>query len=182
MLTGPAGTAKTTTLRVLARELDVDILEWSGPTTSGFADGLGDYDEDSAFTKFESFMARASSCNNLFASTSQISRRQFMLLEDLPNILHADTKDRFHNLLRSLVLQKDIKPVPVVIVISDNGMRGEAVDERTTAGGWGGDKSTAIDVRTVLPSDLLHGQYVTQIRYGSSSLVGLYSQHKDSTP
>ncbi|KIY72588.1 Rad17-domain-containing protein [Cylindrobasidium torrendii FP15055 ss-10] len=165
VLTGPAGTAKTTTLRVLARELDADILEWSGPTTSGFADVSGDGDEDSAFAKFESFMARASSCNNLFASTSQTSRRQFMLLEDLPNILHADTKDRFHSLLRSLVLQKDGKPVPVVIVISDNGMRGEAIDERTSAGGWIGDKSTAIDVRTVLPSDLLHGQYVTQIRF-----------------
>ncbi len=27
-LTGPAGTAKTTTVRILAREMDFEILEW----------------------------------------------------------------------------------------------------------------------------------------------------------
>jgi len=55
-------------------------------------------------------------------------------------------------------------PVPVIIVVSNAGMRGEANDERmASGGGWGRDREQVVDVRTVLPKDLLGGPYVTQI-------------------
>ena len=53
--------------------------------------------------------------------------------------------------------------VPVIIVVSNAGMRGEANDERMAGGGWGRDKEQVVDVRTVLPKDLLGGPYVTQM-------------------
>jgi cell cycle checkpoint protein len=36
-LTGPAGTAKTATMRVLARELDCEILEWRNAMEESFS-------------------------------------------------------------------------------------------------------------------------------------------------
>lgn len=39
MLTGPAGTAKTTTIRVLAKELDFDVLEWRNTLEESYQEG-----------------------------------------------------------------------------------------------------------------------------------------------
>jgi cell cycle checkpoint protein len=119
------------------------------------------------FEKFEAFLARASSCQNLFTAPSQSTtkaRRQVILLEDLPNILHNDTKSRFHAAVQSLINTSGDCPVPLVFVISDSGLRGEASDERHAAGSWGKDRDGILDIRTVIPASLLHGPYVTQIR------------------
>lgn len=55
---------------------------------------------------------------------------------------------------------------PVVIIVSDAGVRGEVADERMSAGGGGGGGAwgkDVVDIRSVLPSGLLHSSYVTQI-------------------
>lgn len=74
-------------------------------------------------------------------------------------------QSNFHDCLRSLVESAlPDPPVPVAIVISDTGLRGEARDERIAGGGgWGKDRDQVVDVRSVLPKELLHGPYVTQI-------------------
>ncbi|KAK0450286.1 Rad17 cell cycle checkpoint protein-domain-containing protein [Desarmillaria tabescens] len=192
-LTGPAGTAKTTTMRILAREMDFEILEWRNSigenaaidTVSGQPFPENDPDREALFSKFESFLARASTCNNLFrdpaplVSSSQAAsssttltqtntnsnKRRIILLEDLPNLLHNGTKDRFHAALQSLVVDPSPNPVPIVIIVSDTGMRGEASDERLSAGSTYREQDSVIDVRTVLPKDMLNGPYVTQIRF-----------------
>ncbi|KAJ7916174.1 Rad17 cell cycle checkpoint protein-domain-containing protein [Mycena leptocephala] len=193
-LTGPAGTAKTATMRVLARELDCEILEWRNAMEESFS-SLGDDpqpdgstfhqpynpDHESLFSKFEAFLTRASTCQTIFTdnekdtklSSSQSSsstrstgrKRQIILLEDLPNILHANTQSRFHAALQSLVASPALSPVPIVIIVSDAGVRGEASDERLSNGSWGKDRDGILDIRTVLSKDLLHGPYVTQIGF-----------------
>lgn len=146
-------------------------MEWRNtigetpPNLFGEESSTSDY--EGLFTKFEAFLARTSTCHNIFASSSanQSSNRRIILLEDLPNILHTKTQTQFHEALHALVSAQSANPVPVVIIISDSGMRGEASDERRAeGGGWGKDKAQIIDVRTVLPKDLLGGQYVTEIR------------------
>ena len=43
VLTGPAGAAKTTTLRVLSKEMGFDILEWQNSIDDTFMDdGMGE--------------------------------------------------------------------------------------------------------------------------------------------
>ncbi|KAJ6617530.1 Rad17 cell cycle checkpoint protein-domain-containing protein [Mycena sp. CBHHK59/15] len=196
-LTGPAGTAKTATIRVLAREFDCEILEWRNAIGEAALTTLGDHststysrpydsDHEAHFSKFEAFLTRASTCQNIFtdhtlpkrgtdisSSQSQSStastvtpaprNRQIILLEDLPNILHTKTQSQFHVALQSLVASPTSSPVPVVIIVSDAGMRGEASDERLASGSWGKDRDGVLDIRTVLSKDLLHGPYVTQI-------------------
>ncbi|KAF8218236.1 Rad17 cell cycle checkpoint protein-domain-containing protein [Mycena galopus ATCC 62051] len=234
-LTGPAGTAKTATMRVLARELDCELLEWrnamgesasspfEGTARAGIPqydseqDGHQSYADESLFSKFEAFLTRASTCQPIFSaaatatttdtdrlslssssSPSQSSsspttrpaarKRQIILLEDLPNILHANTQARFHAALHALVTSPAPNPVPIVIIVSDTGTRGEASDERMAGGAWGRDRDGVLDIRTVLSKDLLNGPYVTQIGFNKiavtlmrKALQALVSTHFSSS-
>ncbi|KAL5504857.1 RAD17 [Sanghuangporus vaninii] len=184
VLTGPAGTAKTTTVRVLAKELDFDILEWRNTMEEGYQEG--DYDRESLNQKFEAFIIRATSCRQLLSASNQTTsssprtripsssssssnlalgsnfgKRQIVLLEDLPNILHLSTQDAFHTVLESFVTS--IQSTPLVIIISDTATRGEARDERLAQGSGHRFSRETVDIRTVLPSSLLNGPYVTQV-------------------
>ena len=203
-MTGPAGTGKTSTIRVLAREMGFEILEWrnaigeaystpthlylflyiltrsigdSSSSSSTSAEFHPEFDQnyEAIFTKFEAFLTRASTCQNIFPQIdSQLSqsktiksspRRHVILLEDMPNILHARTQAQFHEALNSLVASAPANPaVPLVIIISDAGVRGEASDERISASSER-NKIQVVDVRTVLSKDLLGGPYVTEIGY-----------------
>ncbi|KAJ6460973.1 Rad17 cell cycle checkpoint protein-domain-containing protein [Mycena sanguinolenta] len=209
-LTGPAGTAKTATIRVLARELDCELLEWRNAMAESTSnvfddDGYQSSDHESLLSKFEAFLTRASTCQSIFAeperdtklSSSQSSsstarpaarKRQIILLEDLPNILHANTQSRFHAALQALVMSPSMNPVPIVIIVSDAGIRGEASDERLANGSWGKDRDGVLDIRTVLPKDLLYGPYVTQIAFNpiaptlmKKALHALISAHFSSS-
>ncbi|KAK7055293.1 Rad17-domain-containing protein [Favolaschia claudopus] len=216
-LTGPAGTAKTATMRVLAREMQCELLEWRnamGESSSGLFDedrqppGSGyaqtyDSDQEGLFSKFEAFLTRASTCQTIFTdserdpklSSSQSSsssrtptrNRQIILLEDLPNILHANTQSRFHAALQAIVTAQLVDPIPIVIIVSDAGLRGEASDERLASGSWGKGRDGVLDVRTIIPKDLLHGPYVTQIGFNpiaptlmKKALQALISSHFSS--
>ncbi|TFY76664.1 hypothetical protein EWM64_g7350, partial [Hericium alpestre] len=118
VLSGPAGSGKTATLRVLARELGLNILEWrNGMSSAAFEGAANSESEDaiwdgtpyeSAMDKFEAFLARAGSYRSVFSSlepmptptptpsSSTPVQRRLILLEDLPNILHPPTRARFH--------------------------------------------------------------------------------------
>ncbi|KAJ7713743.1 Rad17 cell cycle checkpoint protein-domain-containing protein [Mycena metata] len=220
-LTGPAGTAKTATMRVLAREFDCEILEWRNAMEEGSSrfgdDGQNDTytsDHESLFSKFEAFLTRASTCQTIFADASDRGaklsssspsssssntnatqphkrKRQLILLEDLPNILHAATQQRFHAALQSLIGAPQVDPVPVVVIVSDAGTRGEARDERLANGVWGGGREGdgVLDVRVVLGRDLLGGPYVTEIGFNpiaptlmKKALQALVSTHFASAP
>lgn len=114
-------------------------------------------------------MARASTCQNIFvgssSSTSRIpSNRRVILLEDIPNILHPKTQTQFHEALHAIIATQTADPVPVVIVVSDAGVRGEVVDEQWDGSAWNKHKPQVVDVRTVISKDLLGGPYVTEIR------------------
>jgi cell cycle checkpoint protein len=154
-----------------------------------------DLDRGALFSRFEAFINRASSCQNLFTApgafdlgkesfhrsqsiqssqpgtSSQCTRRppkqRLILLEELPNILHSGVQAKFHAALQSLVLSPPTQPpVPIVVIVSNAGTRGEASDERMASGsGWGKDGDAVVDIRTVLGRDLLSGPYVTQIGY-----------------
>ncbi|KII85455.1 hypothetical protein PLICRDRAFT_56696 [Plicaturopsis crispa FD-325 SS-3] len=183
VVTGPAGTAKTATVRVLARELGFETLEWRNTVGEAYTRGaFGDesstaynqpVEHEALMDKFEAFLTRALTCQNIFASAGSSSTssqradstRQVVLLEDLPNILHAKTQERFHAALNALV-NVPAPGAPVVIVISDAGVRGGVADERMDEGGGGGKwGKDVVDIRSVIPSTLLGGPFVTQISF-----------------
>ncbi|PPQ71519.1 hypothetical protein CVT26_010390 [Gymnopilus dilepis] len=231
VLTGPAGTGKTATIRVLSKEMGFEILEWKNTiaevsTMGAFGDrddssyasngddfgSQFDSDYEGLFTKFEAFLTRATTCQSIFnsistttasSSTSSQSRsrsrstasqkptaqastqnpapkpplpqkRRLILLEDLPNILHAPTQAKFHEALTSLTaFPPATPPVPLVIVVSDAGVRGETGEGDDlasamgggTGGGRGWGREKVVDVRSVLPRELRGGPYVCEIGY-----------------
>ncbi|KAH8096805.1 Rad17 cell cycle checkpoint protein-domain-containing protein [Cristinia sonorae] len=179
VLTGPAGTAKTATLRVLSRELGFEISEWKNgvddrPSLLADFDPYDDY--EGMNERFDAFVARAANCRPIFAaestdasqaSTSQSSgQKQVILLEDLPNILHEPTQQAFHAALQAVASHSSHPIAPIVIIISDAGLRGESGQEDVGSNaGWRPRGKDAVDVRTVLPPSLLVSPYVTQIRF-----------------
>ncbi|KIK63965.1 hypothetical protein GYMLUDRAFT_40178 [Collybiopsis luxurians FD-317 M1] len=186
VLTGPAGTAKSSTIRILSKELNFETLEWRNSMGYLYQDSLSTSraPDDTMFTKFQLFLERASKCQSVFTSSTTISgngssplsppprstptsssNHRIILLEELPNILHSNTRSQFHDVIRSLLETNDPSPVPIVIVLSDSGIRGEAGDERLASGSWGRDQDGAVDIRTLLPKDVLQGPYVHEIRF-----------------
>ncbi|KAF5364946.1 hypothetical protein D9758_008130 [Tetrapyrgos nigripes] len=206
VLTGPAGTAKTTTIRVLSREMQFEIVEWRNAlddapySFNGFAKTDENYassslqpwpsrDENSetSFAKFQTFLMRAARCSNVFSSPLKVEEskdtrssspsssstmvnppaRRLILLEDLPNILHLSTRTHFHEAIQSVLNSgmNEPDPIPIVIILSDSGTRGEADDERLANGMWSKDRDGVMDIRTLLPKEILQGPYVTQIRF-----------------
>ena len=104
---------------------------------------------------------------SLSGSSSTVSnqRRQIVLLEDLPNVLHQGTQEAFHSSLRRIIDSPIPPSSPVVIIISDSGMRGEDSEALDGPGpsGWKGKGRDSLSVGTVLPTSVLFSQYVTQI-------------------
>ncbi|KAI0317547.1 Rad17 cell cycle checkpoint protein-domain-containing protein [Amylostereum chailletii] len=140
-------------------------------------------DWESAMDKFETFLGRVGSYRSVFDATNTVvksrkpssqSRSQsqpqlkkppsktIILLEDLPNILHPGTRARFHDALKARVMAS--AQVPIVVVISDAGVRGEDEEPGVrSTGGWA-KRQEAVDVRTVLPPGL-GAAYSTEIAF-----------------
>ena len=140
---------------------------------------------ESLSEKFQTFLTRAASCRPLFAPSSmtphgsqstqssrtsqvsgastQFSGRRIILLEDLPNILHAPTQTSFHDALEAFVAAHEASVVPLVLIISDAGLRGEGAEGDVPR--WRSRGKEAMDVRNVLPPSLLNSPYVVQITY-----------------
>ncbi|KAG8761391.1 Cell cycle checkpoint protein rad17 [Serendipita sp. 396] len=157
ILSGPAGCGKTATLRVLSRELRFRILEWQNSSEDAF----GDDNYDSLSGKFVAFMGRASEFTPLPSSLESPQShlgRQVILLEDLPNLLHGPTLQIFQNAITQHIETSD---VPLVIIISDLGSRGEHKDEE----GRFSRQTDTINVRTVVPPSLAQSPYITQIEF-----------------
>ncbi|KAH9855575.1 Rad17-domain-containing protein [Lenzites betulinus] len=151
--------------------------------------GWGSVDYEGLSEKFQAFLTRASSCRPLFSpqnplqSSSQTSRssqkplssssntiasssapkRQLILLEDLPNVLHPATQISFHSALENFASSPDAGAAPLVIIISDAGVRG--MNPEDDGPRFKPRAKEAMDVRNVLPPSLLHSPYVTQISF-----------------
>jgi cell cycle checkpoint protein len=128
VLKGAAGTAKTTTVSLLAKEMGVGITEWKSPVGTDAA--------SSAFTsyssQFEDFVSRSGNFArlDLFSShgTAQPApaikdhARQLMLVEEFPNTFAKSSPAL--NIFRNTILQylaapASSSPAPMVMIVSE---------------------------------------------------------------
>jgi len=125
-----------------------------------------DMDAVSQLDKFQAFLTRASTSRSVFGgSSSKSTSRQVILLEDLPNILHAVSRQKFHDTLRLFVQRQASQNgeyIPLVVIMSDVGTRGE-LEDAVGSSSFPGRKED-LEIRSALPPDLLSAPYVTQIR------------------
>lgn len=124
-MTGPAGVGKTTTLRVLARELDIDLIEWGdGIEEWSIGDGIS---RESAASKLSSFLARHAYAPLSFASTSQPKpKRRLLVMSSLPNLSHPASREAFQSALLQFAQSFQSQSCPLVIISSASGDGGRA--------------------------------------------------------
>lgn len=128
VLKGAAGTAKTTTVSLLAKEMGVGITEWKSPVGTDAA--------SSAFTsyssQFEDFVLRSGNFARLDmvsshgmvqpAPATQDHAKQIMLVEEFPNTFAKSSPalQIFRNtILQYLAAPSSSSPAPMVMIISE---------------------------------------------------------------
>ncbi|NXH55008.1 RAD17 protein, partial [Rhabdornis inornatus] len=128
LLTGPPGCGKTATLQILARDLGLQVQEWTNPLSLDFTkeDLRNMFDHDSNFHTFPSqaqsalfqdFLLRANKYNKLqMLGESSENDKKLILIEDIPNQFYRDPGS-LHEILRSFVRTSRC---PLVFIISDN--------------------------------------------------------------
>jgi cell cycle checkpoint protein len=123
--------------------------------------------------KFLNFFTRASACSSIFTSGpsvkssphpvsgSRSNQRHIILLEDIPNVLHPRVQEAVHNAFRAFVEAAADGASPCVIIVSDAGLRGESDDGVSVVSRT----KDVLDIRAILPPNLLNGPFVQEVRY-----------------
>ncbi|NWR95105.1 RAD17 protein, partial [Furnarius figulus] len=128
LLTGPPGCGKTATLQILAKDLGLQVQEWTNPLSLDFTkeDLINMFGHDSnAHTfpsqtqaaLFQDFLLRANKYNKLqMLGESSENDKKLILVEDVPNQFYRDPSS-LHEILRRFVRTSRC---PLIFIISDN--------------------------------------------------------------
>uniref|UniRef100_A0A060T443 ARAD1C41162p n=1 Tax=Blastobotrys adeninivorans TaxID=409370 RepID=A0A060T443_BLAAD len=138
ILSGPAGCSKSTIVKVVASEMNVDLIEWDNPEVF----------EGSILEAFSDFL------DGMKFRASNGDRRELILVEDLPNIFHSDTRQAFcQTILQWLHQQRNglAKFPPLVI----------SVTEVESDSSW----MESIMVETLFPRSILFHPAVRKIKF-----------------
>lgn len=112
LLTGPAGCAKSTAIRIIARQFGFTLTEWDN---SNMAGSEFDLRRDGIFQQFESFLLSA------FRSTYR--KDHFLFVEEYPIIFDSVAmRIKFTKLLSQLLelAEGNLKPIPIVFLWSES--------------------------------------------------------------
>ncbi|XP_034379177.1 cell cycle checkpoint protein RAD17 [Arvicanthis niloticus] len=128
LLTGPPGCGKTATIKLLSKELGIQVQEWVNPIPPDFQND--EYKEllnlDSNFSIvpyqsqiaiFNDFLLRATKYSKLQMLGDDLTTdKKIILVEDLPNQFYRDS-NALHEILRKYV---QIGRCPLVFIVSDS--------------------------------------------------------------
>ncbi|WVQ71805.1 hypothetical protein IAR50_001347 [Cryptococcus sp. DSM 104548] len=167
-LTGPAGAGKTTTLRLLAQQMDVDVEEWGeGVEEWGIGTvGGGGFERESSISKFASFIDRDTSSLSLSSSRAALpqkkARPRIILLTALPNLSHPKTMEGFHTSLLRFCKKFSTSSCPMVIIHSDAGQSGRAEESWMDAARDRGGRERGLEV---LGKEIKDGPWCQEIDF-----------------
>lgn len=129
ILKGPAGSAKTTTLRLLANELGCEVLEWRNPTnnaSSGFVSASAKFDEflgrGGKFGALEMDDDSSSTPTGMEDGTRTDNSKRLMLVEEFPNTFSRSSSAL--SSFRSSILRYLAEHVPSLNVFAQQSKRG----------------------------------------------------------
>ncbi|KAJ2158813.1 hypothetical protein GGF46_003504 [Coemansia sp. RSA 552] len=178
---GPAGVGKSTCVRVLAQELDLDVIEWINPL-SGQQSLAGQDDEpESVVRQFEEFLRQAQRYAGLDLSAGGNAGGQqrgrngsLILVDDLPNIAHRGTRDSFRSALQRFAALPAAASFPMVIVVTESYtsqlVAQDGGDERR--GRWrmresdtGNSEMSVWSATDVIPSAIYDSSFCQSIRF-----------------
>ncbi|XP_060645500.1 cell cycle checkpoint protein RAD17 [Drosophila nasuta] len=121
LITGPAGSGKTATLRVLAQEFGYALQEWINPVDCEEIQMLGDQPTGNSYASsqleaFKSFLLRASRYKSLLTAQN----KRILLVEDFPNVLLKDAATIFEELMDEYM---SYGKSPLVFIVADSKSR-----------------------------------------------------------
>ncbi|ORZ09831.1 Rad17 cell cycle checkpoint protein-domain-containing protein [Absidia repens] len=100
VLTGPTGVGKSTAIRVVARSMGYDLIEWKNQQQHNPQSGHFDPDYEPTMEKFSRFLHR--SINTATLTTEQ-QKPRIILLDDIPDLTTPYIKQKFQSLLKAYI-------------------------------------------------------------------------------
>ncbi|EIW70024.1 hypothetical protein TREMEDRAFT_30228, partial [Tremella mesenterica DSM 1558] len=156
LLTGPAGAGKTTTIRVLAKEMGVELVEW-GDSMDEYSVGLGTYHR--SHLPPSSLLRLCPPSSSLSSRPDPGSRSPFnafrpriLFMSSLPNLTHLPTREAFHSALVTFCKTFTLDSCPLVIVHSEAGSGGRAEESWMDREGGGREGAVSVVGKEVLGS------------------------------
>ncbi|XP_063876422.1 cell cycle checkpoint protein RAD17-like isoform X1 [Scylla paramamosain] len=126
LLTGPSGCGKSATVRVLAREAGLNLVEWTNPTTTPYNNNFMEQESVwrpgdtvvpvSQTTQFWEFLMRCSKYNSVCMTDKG---GNLVCVEDFPNAILRDPAS-FHTMLRKYSQWSNSSPVVFIVTDSTN--------------------------------------------------------------
>ncbi|NXI38240.1 RAD17 protein, partial [Galbula dea] len=128
LLTGPPGCGKTATIQILAKDLGIQVQEWTNPVSLDFTkedlrnifshdSNLHTFPSQAQAALFQDFLLRANKYNKLeMLGESSEQDKKLILIEDIPNQFYRDPSS-LHEILRRFVRRSRC---PLIFIISDN--------------------------------------------------------------
>lgn len=116
LLTGPSGSSKLTTIKVLAKEADYDVTEFivRQDVTMDLLreDGERNYNYKNQSDKFQEFLFKSSRFNSIFSQNDRL-----LIVKDIPNIfLRKGNEESFWKILKKF---KNTATSSLVFIITD---------------------------------------------------------------
>lgn len=116
ILLGPTGAAKTTTVKALLNEMDVELVEWENPVhISTFVEGQNYTSIGSAFS--DVIRAATKRTGLSFNVIEKVKSKRVFVVEDIPSVANAN-RAAIHLALESFVNATG-KTHPLIIIMSE---------------------------------------------------------------
>ncbi|CAM9017937.1 unnamed protein product [Wickerhamomyces anomalus] len=155
LLSGPAGSSKSTVAKCLGREL-IPAIRHTQPSETDIIEFTNDDSIESTVTQFSDFLDTVK-----YRTGKNLS---MVLVEDLPNVFHGPTRDNFQQALQQW-LYKDLFLPPLVLCVTEC----EFPNDGPTSQGFNIDNNFIVE--TILGRKLLMNPQIKRIKFNPVNMT-----------
>ncbi|KAJ1918777.1 RFC checkpoint protein Rad17 [Mycoemilia scoparia] len=133
ILVGRAGCGKTITLKSVAKEMGIDIVEWINPIDFSTRHETFDEESISISKKFREFVDRTtrysalnltlhskkSDSRSATTTSPKNSTKKLVLIDDIPNLTNNAASQSFYQTLNSILTSSVPPSYPTIIIVSE---------------------------------------------------------------
>ncbi|KAI9469929.1 MAG: Rad17 cell cycle checkpoint protein-domain-containing protein [Benjaminiella poitrasii] len=152
LLSGPTGCGKSTLIRILAKTMPFELIEWINP--------INEYDQSShnyvnTMTLFKQFLS-SSIRREIMQKERAINVKKVILIDDIPDLTTDEVKRQFHTILKSCV--ESSIPCLIILIVSDAWMESTRYNPRNY--------DTKINnINDIIPKELENDKRIKQIKF-----------------